>query len=178
MRIAHLRLDKADGVPEGHGHFVLGFFSARRSARERDAVAGGAPRRATSDHGLRSRSYVWLRRTMYPVDGSSHGALGIQAGKKKRHIAALQKVAGDLALGQGMRPGPVLRPEQGPGGRNNLGHAVLANKAIPPYLEAKKELELLFYQLASRHLNKPAPGSTPWPMSQHPWAPRRRAAAR
>ena len=125
-------LSRTDGVPEGHGHFVLGFFSARRSARERDAVAGGAPRRATSDHGLRSRSYVWLRRTMYPVDGSSHGALGIQAGKKKRHIAVLQKVAGDLALGQGRRPGPVFRREQGPGGRNNLGHAVLANKAIQP----------------------------------------------
>lgn len=132
MRIAHLLLDRADGVPEGHGHFVLGFFSAGRSARERDAVAGGAPRRATSDHGLRSRSYVWLRRTMYHVGGSSHGALGIQAGKKKRHIAVLQKVAGDLALGQGGRPGPVFGREQGPGAGNNAGHAVLVNKAIQP----------------------------------------------
>ena len=101
MWIAHLRLDKADGVLDGHGHLVLVFFSAGRSAQGRDAVAGGAPRRATSDHGLRSRSCVWLRRTMYPVGGSSHGTLGIQAGKKNRHIAAVQKVAGDLALDRG-----------------------------------------------------------------------------
>ena len=134
MRIAHLRLDRADGVPEGHGHLVLVFFSAGRPARGRDAVAGGAPHRSTSDHGLRSRSYVWLRRTMYPVGGSSHGILGIQAGGKKRHIAAVQKVAGGLALGQGGRPDPVFRREQGPGSLNNLGHAVLANKAIPPYV--------------------------------------------
>ena len=132
MRKAHLRLDRADGVPEGHGNLPQLFFSAGRSVPSRDVVARGAPRRATSDHGLWSRSYVWLRSTMYPVGGSSHGILGIQAGKKKRAIAAVQKVAGDLALGQGGRPDPVFRREQGPGARSNLGHAVLANKAIPP----------------------------------------------
>ena len=132
MRKAHLRLDRVDGVPEGRGYLPQLFFSAGRSAPGRDAVAGGAPRRATSDHGLRSGSYAWLRRTMYPVGGSSHGALGIQA-EKKRLIAAVHKMAGGLALGQRGKPVPTSRREQGPGARNNAGHAVLANKAIPPY---------------------------------------------